>query len=162
VTEESSRNKQDRNHRREEILSAFSSLGLPPTATKDEVRRKFRKLAFVFHPDRNKNVKAQDTFTLLHQAYQLLLTTLPDSGSYVLAKEEELDKVASVNNKVRRDQNPYVTPVAINDDQSTGLSVMFVVAILLLILMLLYSFLKVVVFIYRFCRQVLDFTVLGL
>lgn len=47
-------------------------LGVKRNATKEEIRDAFRKLAFKYHPDRNKAPDAQDRFKEISEAYAIL------------------------------------------------------------------------------------------
>ena len=51
----------------------YEVLGLPRTATPDEMKKQFRKLAMQFHPDKNPgDKKAEDKFKELSEAYEVL------------------------------------------------------------------------------------------
>ncbi len=51
----------------------YAVLGVPASATQDEVKKKYRKLAAKHHPDKNPNdPKAADTFKGISEAYQTL------------------------------------------------------------------------------------------
>lgn len=52
--------------------SPYQTLGLEPGATPDQVRRAFRKLALLYHPDRNPAVDAARRFADIREAYELL------------------------------------------------------------------------------------------
>lgn len=52
-----------------EVQAAFDDLGLPTTATSEEVKKTFRKLALVHHPDKGGN---PETFKTLNNAYEVL------------------------------------------------------------------------------------------
>lgn len=51
----------------------YAVLGLTSTATKDDVRRAFRKLAFQWHPDRNSAPGASEKFMAINEAYEILI-----------------------------------------------------------------------------------------
>src|SRR3954467_2715134 len=53
----------------------YPVLGVPASATQDEIKKQYRKLAAKHHPDKNPNdPKAADTFKAISEAY----TTLGD------------------------------------------------------------------------------------
>src|SRR3954466_5030658 len=53
----------------------YAVLGVPASATQDEIKKKYRSLAAKHHPDKNPNdPKAADTFKAISEAY----TTLGD------------------------------------------------------------------------------------
>ncbi len=50
----------------------YRKLGLPINASKDEVRKRFRKLAMQYHPDRNPSPAAATKFLSITEAYEIL------------------------------------------------------------------------------------------
>ena len=55
----------DKNH--------YQNLGLSPSATPDDIKKAYRKLAKIYHPDHNpKRKSAEGRFKLLQQAYDVL------------------------------------------------------------------------------------------
>ncbi|MGY2050067.1 DnaJ C-terminal domain-containing protein [Methylobacterium sp. JK268] len=55
------------------MRNPYDVLGVSRTADEAEIKKAFRKLAKVHHPDRNKNdAKAQDRFAEVNQAYEIL------------------------------------------------------------------------------------------
>src|SRR2546421_8115238 len=58
----------------------YEVLGVERTATSDEVKRAYRKLAVQFHPDKNPNdPDAEEKFKELGEAYDVLMS--PDKRS---------------------------------------------------------------------------------
>ena len=53
----------------------YEVLGVSRTATEEEIRASFRKLAFKYHPDRNKASDAEDKFKEINEAYECLSDT---------------------------------------------------------------------------------------
>jgi molecular chaperone DnaJ len=53
-------------------LDYYDVLGVNPEASQDEIKRAFRKLAFKYHPDRNKMPKAEEKFKEASEAYAIL------------------------------------------------------------------------------------------
>ena len=50
----------------------YEVLGVQKGASKDEIKDTYRKLAMQFHPDRNKDVGAEDRFKEISEAYAVL------------------------------------------------------------------------------------------
>lgn len=55
----------------------YAVLGLPATASKDEIRRKYRQLVLLWHPDRNSSPEAQGKFIAITEAYDILMGERP-------------------------------------------------------------------------------------
>ena len=67
--------------------SLYDIIGVPPTATEDEIKRAYRKKAMLLHPDRNKDdPNATEKFQQLGEAYEILKDP---------AKRERYDKFGS-------------------------------------------------------------------
>jgi len=50
----------------------YDLLGVSPTASEDDIKRAYRKLAFKYHPDKNKDADAPEKFKALSVAYEVL------------------------------------------------------------------------------------------
>ncbi len=50
----------------------YEVLGVPRDATTDEIKRAFRRLAFQYHPDRNREDGAEERFKEINEAYEVL------------------------------------------------------------------------------------------
>ena len=50
----------------------YEVLGLPRNASEEEIKRAFRKLAFQYHRDHNKDPNAEEKFKEINEAYQVL------------------------------------------------------------------------------------------
>ncbi|MCK7499136.1 MAG: DnaJ domain-containing protein [Comamonadaceae bacterium] len=50
----------------------YCLLGVDSAASADEIRRAYRKLAMIWHPDRNISADAEETFKRIRLAYEVL------------------------------------------------------------------------------------------
>ena len=50
----------------------YETLGVARNATPEDIKKAYRKLAFQYHPDRNKDAGASDRFKEISEAYQVL------------------------------------------------------------------------------------------
>lgn len=50
----------------------YAVLGVPRNASAEEIKKSYRRLAFRFHPDKNKNPGAEETFKEISEAYNVL------------------------------------------------------------------------------------------
>jgi len=50
----------------------YQVLGVTRNATDEEIKRTFRKLAFEYHPDHNREDGAEEKFKELNEAYEIL------------------------------------------------------------------------------------------
>lgn len=50
----------------------YEVLGLTKEASDEEIKKAYRKLAMKYHPDRNHNIKAEDQFKEVKEAYEIL------------------------------------------------------------------------------------------
>ena len=50
----------------------YESLGISKTATQEEIKKAYRKLALEYHPDRNKTKEGEEKFKEVTKAYEVL------------------------------------------------------------------------------------------
>ena len=50
----------------------YDVLGVARTASDEDIKKAFRKLALAYHPDRNKNEGAEEKFKEVNESYQVL------------------------------------------------------------------------------------------
>ncbi len=74
----------------------YGLLGLEAAASAEEIRRAYRKLAMIWHPDRNVSADAEETFKRIRLAYEVLREP---------ARRTEYDRNFSA--QVRRDDNAH-------------------------------------------------------
>ncbi|KAJ4822706.1 hypothetical protein Tsubulata_036709 [Turnera subulata] len=61
-------------------IDYYSVLGLKPYADKDAVKKQYRKMAVLLHPDKNKTVGADGAFKLVSEAWTMLSESLRRSS----------------------------------------------------------------------------------
>jgi curved DNA-binding protein CbpA len=62
------------------LTSLYDILQVPHTASCDEIRAAFRKLAKIHHPDKNDSAGSEHDFILIHNAYEILSDADTRSG----------------------------------------------------------------------------------
>lgn len=50
----------------------YNILGVPPTASTEDIKKAYRSLAMLHHPDRNPHASAEIRFNAIKTAYELL------------------------------------------------------------------------------------------
>jgi preprotein translocase subunit Sec63 len=53
-------------------LNYYTLLGVTPSSSDAEIRKKFRELSVVYHPDKNQDDGAADKYLTLNRAYEVL------------------------------------------------------------------------------------------
>lgn len=78
-------------------LDYYSILGLKPFADKDAVKKQYKKMAVLLHPDKNKCVGADGAFRLVSEAWTLLSDSSKRS-TYDLKRNKQLTSGVNQNN----------------------------------------------------------------
>jgi len=50
----------------------FSILGVPPDSSQEQIRKHYKKIAVLVHPDKNKQAGAEEAFKVLQRAFELI------------------------------------------------------------------------------------------
>ena len=73
------------------MVNFYTILGIEPTASKDEIKKAYRKLAKQFHPDKNSNSKeSEERFKIINEANEILSNDAKRKNHDFLLHEEEL------------------------------------------------------------------------
>ncbi|KAH8295193.1 hypothetical protein KR018_008454 [Drosophila ironensis] len=51
---------------------AYSILGVPPDSSQEQIRKHYKKIAVLVHPDKNKQAGAEEAFKVLQRAFELI------------------------------------------------------------------------------------------
>ncbi|KAI9079350.1 hypothetical protein K1719_038649 [Acacia pycnantha] len=91
--------------------SPYEVLGVSPSATADEIKKAYRKLALKYHPDVNKEDKAQEKFMRIKHAYNTLINS---------TSRRKFDSGNSGSNSYYSSQRPQ-SGTAIEEEEFYGL-----------------------------------------
>lgn len=106
----------------------YEVLGVGHNATEKELKKAFRRLAFQYHPDRNKNHGAKEKFKEINEAYEVLSDAekraaydrFGHAGAQGLAvRGGDNSKVTKKKEKVKPSQKP--SPISFNQEKAKSL-----------------------------------------
>ena len=72
----------------------YEVLGVSKSASMEDIKKAFRKLAFQYHPDRNKSSDTAEKFKEISEAYAVLSGKAKSNQSDLLNEEDTIDKIA--------------------------------------------------------------------
>ena len=74
----------------------YRILNVDKFANSEEIKKQYKKLVFIYHPDKNKNIKAEEAFKIINNAYLILINE---------DKRKEYDiKLNKKNNKCNKEK----------------------------------------------------------
>ena len=80
------------------LKSYYEILNITPNASKDEIKKQFKKLAKMYHPDINSSLEAEEIFKQINKAAQILLDD---------EKRKNYDALRNVNKEIYKSQKIY-------------------------------------------------------
>lgn len=85
----------------------YNILGLPSSASENEVRKKYRLLAMKYHPDKNSSESAQEKFIEITEAYEILTGKKTVTATTKKATPTAEDKQRNREERVKEAQKRY-------------------------------------------------------
>jgi len=109
----------------EPLPDYYETLNVSPTATPQEIKKSFRKLAMKYHPDKNKDEGAQEKFQELSEAYSILSDSekraeYDELYMYDFMEEEPTTENATEDESTPKDDAPRDEPRSQEDSASRG------------------------------------------
>lgn len=86
----------------------YKILGLSPGASEKEVRKKYRKLVMIYHPDKNDSPQAEEKFIEITEAYEILTGKVqaPKTGGFT-AQSNPVKQKKNHEERVRKAKQRY-------------------------------------------------------
>tara|TARA_B100001250_G_C19053262_1_gene466843 strand:+ start:52 stop:474 length:423 start_codon:yes stop_codon:yes gene_type:complete len=96
-------------------MNNYEILGLSTNASKEDIKKTFKKLALKYHPDKNKDANAEEEFKKISEAYNNLI------------KEKENEQISkSANNIFSTNSNGFSFNMNFNTNSNVQTSSNFV------------------------------------
>lgn len=86
----------------------YKILGLKPSATQEEVHRRFRKLAMQYHPDKNQSSGSNEKFIAITEAYEIISGKKPLPSQKLIQTPEPKQKEERVKEAQKRYQEQKI------------------------------------------------------
>jgi curved DNA-binding protein CbpA len=112
--------------------SLYEILEISNNASTEEIKKAYRKLAFKYHPDRNKTKKTEEIFKIISNAYEILSN-----------KDKKAKYDIEYNQKIYEKQNRYNAQSRTrhnakkNNDYSISISKWYPLFVILIILIII-------------------------
>lgn len=55
-----------------QLTNHFSILGVSPNCSQEQIRKHYKKIAVLVHPDKNKQAGAEEAFKVLQRSFELI------------------------------------------------------------------------------------------
>jgi len=94
----------------------YKILNVSIKATKEEIKKAYRKLAKQFHPDKNPDKEAEEKFKIINEAHEILINDEKRKNyDFLLYQEQQRNiKINEEKEKERQYQTSYSNRVDIN------------------------------------------------
>jgi len=100
------------------FAKAYELLELPPTASLDEVKRAYRKLAMRYHPDLNTSADAAQRFIQINKAYEVIVYAEGHDWSGNVQRQSKVDSEAVKSRDRDRVRIPKAEAVRMGREKS--------------------------------------------
>jgi DnaJ-class molecular chaperone len=103
----------------------YNILGIPTDSSQDQIKKAYKKLAFKWHPDKNKDPSASEKFHSISNAYQIL-TDPKNKFSYHNSKDREFMSAEELFESLFTPLgNPFFPDINTNDQQFSRINSLF-------------------------------------
>lgn len=85
----------------------YKALGLTPGASEKEVRKKYRRLVMIYHPDKNDSPDAEQKFIEITDAYEILTGKKKPTRSQLKGQDSTVTKQESHEERIKQAKKRY-------------------------------------------------------
>jgi len=89
--------------------NSYEILGLPNNASEEEVKKKYKKLALKYHPDKNDSVEASEKFKNISQAYNNIISGKAETAKQI--NPDDIFKQFFGNMRMQQFSNINISPL---------------------------------------------------